>query len=69
MDERGRKLHGNRKIARGKITCIVMTIFNKPKRSLPYNLKVDPVQFQVNPCNFEIKLHDPDVRVLYWCRK
>ena len=25
----------------------------KPKRSLPYNLKVDPVQFQVNSCNFK----------------
>ena len=23
------------------------------KRSLPYNLKVDPVQFQMNLCNFK----------------
>ena len=71
----GKKLDGNRKIARGEAKCylnsckckffpklhsgpwdyllIVRTYLSKPKRSLLYNLKVDPVLFQVNPCNFK----------------
>ena len=76
----GKKLHGNRKFARGEAECylncckcnffpklhsvpwdyllIVMTYstFTKPKRSLLYNLKVDPVLFQVNSCNFKNKI-------------
>ena len=36
-----------------------MTYLHLAQASLLYNLKVDPVLFQVNLCNFKKKLHDP----------
>ena len=33
--------------------CDVTITFTKPRQSLVHNSKLDPVQFQLNPCNFK----------------